>query len=215
MRVNVAVDGAALPQLKCIPPRLRVFGQRNPGQIALPALVCLSTTVKSEVHSRTGSGQVPYIMTLKSNLLMLALTAMLAACGGQKNESGGQIGNHVETPPEEEETIWDLFSGNEDAKTQVEVNKYLWRASLELLDFLPIQSVDPYTGIITTGYGTPPGGGRAYRATIYIQDPALDARSLKVALLTRSGPVGADTERAVEDAILTRARQLRIQAGNL
>jgi hypothetical protein len=36
--------------------------------------------------------------------------------------------------------------------------------------------------VIVTGYGTPPGGGRAYRATIYVQDPALDARSLKVAL---------------------------------
>ncbi|NDH88966.1 MAG: DUF3576 domain-containing protein, partial [Actinobacteria bacterium] len=55
------------------------------------------------------------------------------------------------------------------------------------------------------------GGGRAYRATIYITDPALDARSLNLALLTRSGPVDPATVRAVEDAILTRARQLREQ----
>ena len=63
--------------------------------------------------------------------------------------------------------------------------------------------------MITTGYGTPPGGGTAYRATIYVSDPALDGRSLNVALATRSGPVAASTVRAVEDAILTRARQLR------
>ena len=31
------------------------------------------------------------------------------------------------------------------------------------------------TGVIVTDYGTPPGGGRAYRATILIQDAALDA----------------------------------------
>ena len=71
-------------------------------------------------------------------------------------------------------------------------------------------------GVIVTGYGTPPGSNRSYRATIYVQDPALDARSLKVALQARGGgAVPVDTQRAVEDAILTRARQLRIQDANL
>ncbi|WP_099910879.1 DUF3576 domain-containing protein [Puniceibacterium antarcticum] len=106
-------------------------------------------------------------------------------------------------------TIWDIFRERGDAATVGAVNKYLWNASLEVLNFLPVQSVDPFTGVITTGYGTPPGGGREYRATIYVSDPALDARSLNLALATRSGPVDAGTLRAVEDAILTRARQLR------
>jgi hypothetical protein len=62
-----------------------------------------------------------------------------------------------------------------------------------------------------TGYGTPPGGGRSYRATVLIDDPALDARSLNIALQTRGGgPVSRATARAVEDAILSRARELRI-----
>ncbi|WP_212522993.1 DUF3576 domain-containing protein [Actibacterium sp. MT2.3-13A] len=116
---------------------------------------------------------------------------------------------------EKRETIWDLFTQRDDPNTTVEVNKYLWKASLEVLNFLPIQSVDPFSGVIVTGYGTPPGGGRAYRATVYIQDPALDARSLKLALATRGGAVSPDTVRAVEDAILTRARQLRIQDSKL
>ncbi|MEL6607569.1 MAG: DUF3576 domain-containing protein [Pseudomonadota bacterium] len=97
----------------------------------------------------------------------------------------------------------------------VAVNRYLWRASLDVLSFLPIQSVDPFTGVIVTGFGTPPGGGRAYRATVLVQDPALDARSLKVSLVTRSGPASPATTRAVEDAILTRARQLRVGDGRL
>ncbi len=111
--------------------------------------------------------------------------------------------------------LFDLFRGGTDPNNTVEVNKYLWQASLEILDFLPIQSVDPFSGVIVTGYGTPPGGGRAYRATIYVQDPALDARSLKVALMTKGGPVDPATQRAVEDAILTRARELRIRDGKL
>ncbi|HRK43583.1 MAG TPA: DUF3576 domain-containing protein, partial [Gemmobacter sp.] len=105
---------------------------------------------------------------------------------------------------------------NADPNTTVEVNKYLWQASLEVLNFLPIESVDPFTGVIVTGYGAPPGGGRAYRATIYVSDPALDARSLKVSLQGRGGgAVSAETQRAVEDAILTRARQLRIRDSKL
>jgi hypothetical protein len=82
-------------------------------------------------------------------------------------------------------TIWDLFANNDNPNTTVEVNKYLWNASLDILSFLPIESVDPFTGVISTGYGTPPGSNRSYRATIYVQDPALDARSLKVALQAR------------------------------
>lgn len=97
----------------------------------------------------------------------------------------------------------------------VAVNRYLWAASLDVLNFLPVESVDPFTGVIVMGYGTPPGGSRAYRATVYITDPALDARALSVALQSRSGAVSAETQRAIEDAILSRARQIRIADGAL
>ena len=113
------------------------------------------------------------------------------------------------------ETIWDLFDNADDPNVTVGVNKYIWQAALEVLNFLPIESVDPFSGVIVTGFGTPPGGGTAYRATVYVQDPALDARSLKLALVSRGGPVSAETTRAVEDAILTRARQLRIRDSGL
>lgn len=116
---------------------------------------------------------------------------------------------------QERSTIWDLFQQTEDPNITIAVNKYLWVASMDVLNFLPIQSADPFTGVIVTGFGTPPGGGRAYRATIFVQDPALDARGLRIALQTRSGPASAETIRAIEDAILTRARQLRAADGRL
>lgn len=97
----------------------------------------------------------------------------------------------------------------------VAVNRYLWAATLDVLDFLPVQTADPFTGVISTGFGTPPGTTRAYRATVQVSDPALDARSLNVALQSRQGPVAVETERAITDAILTRARQLRIADGAL
>lgn len=113
------------------------------------------------------------------------------------------------------ESVWDLFTSREDPSTVLTVNRYIWTAALQTLDFLPIETVDPFSGVITTGFGTPPGGGRPYRATIAVTDAALDARSLNVAIVTRNGPASAETVRAVEDAILTRARQIRIRERGL
>lgn len=164
-------------------------------------------------------------MIARAARLMFAMTLCtgLAACGDSLRLGGSGGGNANDDPvvltgdeDRSESSIWDLFSNNENPNNTVAVNKYLWNASLEVLNFLPIQSVDPYTGVIVTGYGTPPGGGRSYRAAIKISDPALDARSLKLALQgPGGGAVEPGTVRAVEDAILTRARQLRIQDGKL
>jgi hypothetical protein len=145
--------------------------------------------------------------------LSTALCLTLAACGGGSFGSSpfGSLGFSGGGGPTNATQTAARARGAEN----VAVNRYLWAASLDVLNFLPIQSVDPFTGVIVTGYGTPPGGNRAYRATVYITDPALDARSLNVALATQSGPVAPETARAVEDAILSRARQLRIADGNL
>ena len=140
-------------------------------------------------------------------LRLVALCLPLAACGIGPNERGPE----ALADDREGSTLGDLFGVNDDPNTTIEVNRYLWTASLEVLDFLPLESADPFSGVLDFGFGVPPGGARAYRATVLVQDPALDARSLNVALATRAGPADPDTVRAVEDAILTRARQLRIR----
>lgn len=158
--------------------------------------------------------------------VMLLATASCGLTGNRGNRAP------VETPTSDEilaetaeregtargrsrSTLADLFKPRGDQGQIGAVNKYIWTASLEVLNFLPVETVDPFTGVITTGFGTPPGGGQAYRATILVNDPALDARSLNLALMTRSGPASASTVRAIEDAILTRARQLRARDAKL
>jgi hypothetical protein len=154
----------------------------------------------SGLFGSRNSNTVSSEATLRSKQAADAQRAALDASSARTNEG----------------TLWDLFTNSADPNTTVEVNKYIWNATLDILNFLPVQTVDPFTGVIVTGYGTPPGGGRAYRATVYIQDPALDARSLRLSLQTRGGgAVSRDTQRAVEDAILTRARQLRIRDSKL
>lgn len=150
-------------------------------------------------------------------ILALLLVGTLAACGGNRSSGTGSIDAPERLVSAEQDgdtvaggSILDLFRKAPE-QPEINVNRYIWSAALDVLNFLPVQSVDPFTGVFVTGFGTPPGGGTAYRATVKVSDPALDARSLNLALQTRGGrTVSKATQRAVEDAILSRARELRI-----
>ncbi|WP_045388086.1 DUF3576 domain-containing protein [Falsirhodobacter sp. alg1] len=157
--------------------------------------------------------------------LCCGLVVVVASCGNKESADAQRAALEAVKPYSNSDStigndnggdqIWDLFKNTDDPNVQIGVNKYIWTASMDVLSFLPIETVDPFSGVFTTGYGTPPGGGRSYRATVYVQDPALDARSLNVSLQTSGGAAVSDeTTRAVEDAILTRARQLRIADSN-
>ncbi|WP_284377802.1 DUF3576 domain-containing protein [Amylibacter marinus] len=128
---------------------------------------------------------------------------LLTACGE------GTTAPQEPKAEEKEARIQDLFL-RPDASVSVVVNKYLWNASLDVLNFLPVESADPFTGVLSFGYGRAPGSGTAYRATVLVSGPALDARSLRVSVQTRGGTASAETQRQIENAILTRARQIRI-----
>jgi hypothetical protein len=154
-------------------------------------------------------------------LIPTALCIVLAGCGGGK--SGSLLKGTGEEPDlalgvestTEKGTIWELFSNADNPNVSIGVNKYIWNATLDVLSFLPVEAADPFSGVIVMGWGRPSGSGRSFRATVYIQDPALDARSLRVALVSKSGPANRDTIRAIEDAILTRARQMRVADSKL
>ena len=145
--------------------------------------------------------------------LLFTLAAIVSACS---NSSGlGNLGtvtpkalSDTANEADSRSTIWDAFNANT-SQTSVKVNRYIWQASIEILNFMPIEHIDPFSGVIVMGYGTPPGGATAYRAVVHISEPALDARTLRVALATRNGAADAETMRALEDAILSRARQIR------
>ena len=148
---------------------------------------------------------------LKVNFwVALATFPILVACSsGSSNSDDTAIKPRaLASEGDSRSTIWDVT--NRDLKTTpVKVNRYIWQASLEVLDFMPIETIDPFSGVIVMGYGTPPGGKTKYEATVLVTEPALDARTLRVSLRTPSGPADPETMRALEDAILSRARQLR------
>lgn len=100
------------------------------------------------------------------------------------------------------------------------VNSFLWRASLDTMSFMPLVSADPFGGVIITDWYSPPETpDDRFKMQIYILDRRLRADGLKVAVFrqqrkTSAGwvdaSVDADTAIQLENAILTRARQLRL-----
>ena len=103
----------------------------------------------------------------------------------------------------------------------VAVNSFLWRASLDTLSFMPLAAADPFGGVIITDWYTPPETpDRRFKANVYILDRDLRADGIRVTLFqqrreTNGGwvdtAVEEKTARNLEDAILTRARQLRVE----
>jgi len=101
----------------------------------------------------------------------------------------------------------------------VGVNSYLWHATLDTLAFMPLASADPFGGVIITDwYSSPDDANERVKITIYILDRRLRADGIRVAVFrqTRSNegwvdaPVNSETATKLEDAILTRARELRL-----
>jgi len=100
------------------------------------------------------------------------------------------------------------------------VNAYLWRAALDTLAFMPLASADPFGGVINTDwYVNPEKPDERFKATVYILDTRLRADGLNVTVFKEvsngSGgwtpsPTSDQTATDIENAILTRARQLRL-----
>lgn len=101
-----------------------------------------------------------------------------------------------------------------------QVNGYLWQATLEVLRFMPFASTDSAGGtIVTDWYTNPQTSDERMKVRVNIVDSKLRADVLHVAvsrqLLGQNGqwvdvPVQQSTVAGIEDAILARARQIRI-----
>jgi hypothetical protein len=99
------------------------------------------------------------------------------------------------------------------------VNAYLWRATLDTLSFLPLASADPYGGVVITDwYANPSKADERLKATVYILDTRLRADGISAAVFRETlvggawvpASVSPDTNIALENAILAKARQLRL-----
>ncbi len=114
-----------------------------------------------------------------------------------------------------------LFGGKKSSGTAgggVPVNAYLWRASLDTVSFMPLASADPFGGVIITDwYSNPKAPDERFKLVVYIVSRELMANGVKVAVFKQTrengvwvaAPVEPGAAVKIEDAILTRAQQIR------
>lgn len=129
--------------------------------------------------------------------LCLAATATLAGCGGKERAAPEVAASRV---------------------TTIGVNSYLWRASLDALQFMPLLQADSAGGVIVTDWYTNPANpGERVKVSVTILDQDLRADALRIGASREvasggawtAAPVQAATVQKLEDIILTRARDLR------
>ena len=97
-------------------------------------------------------------------------------------------------------------------------NPYLWRASLDTMENLPLVKADPFGGTIIYDWKSYEGSmDERIKATVYILDSRLRADGVKVSVFRQVNQDGAwvdaevdgDTAIQLENAILIRARNLK------
>ncbi|WP_032112880.1 DUF3576 domain-containing protein [Candidatus Paracaedibacter symbiosus] len=109
------------------------------------------------------------------------------------------------------------------ATTGMRVNPYLWQASLDVLSFIPLASADANGGIIITEwYSAPQKLAERVKVIARVNDRQLRADAITIIIhkqiRSKNGEwVNAAVEPSVvtdmEDIILTKARQLKVRAG--
>ena len=113
-------------------------------------------------------------------------------------------------------------SGNNQQQTTtvgIPINPFLWRASLEVVDFMPLASADPFGGIIITDwYSTVSNENERCKLNIFINGIELKTQNLKVTSFCQlyknqkwinTNP-NIENDTVLENAILNKAKKLKL-----
>ena len=141
--------------------------------------------------------------------LAVAASLVLTGCGSDSDDSDVDSGSTAITSQGGGRTLG--------------VNSFLWHATLDTLRFMPLASADPFGGVVITDwYSAPEAPTERLKVTVYILDRSLRADGLKIAVFRQTqsngtwsdAQVSADTATKLENAILTRARELRLASNH-
>tara|TARA_R110001592_G_scaffold168996_3_gene405429 strand:+ start:8109 stop:8648 length:540 start_codon:yes stop_codon:yes gene_type:complete len=118
-------------------------------------------------------------------------------------------------------SLWGDSDNSDNSGGALGVNSFLWRATLDTIAFMPVSTADPFGGVILTDWhSTEEAPNERFKLNVYILGRTLRADGIRVAVFSQTKDQGGQwrdtavpeqTGTKIEDAILTRARQLRRQ----
>ncbi len=159
-------------------------------------------------------------------ITLAAIACLLAACSSDNTEQtmAPTTSTSTSNSSSSGSWFWPFGGGSSDDQQaadmpQLGVNSYLWRATLDTLNFMPLASADPVGGVVISDwYAAPEKPDEHMKVTVYILDKRLRADAVKVSVFRQiraangwtDAAVNNDTGIKLENAILARARELRL-----
>jgi len=131
---------------------------------------------------------------------------------------GGLLGNKAEYN----------FLGKQNNNSQqtttvgMPINPYLWKASLETINFMPLSSTDPFAGtMITDWYTVESTLNERCKLNVFIKGLELKTENLEVLSFCQilknnqwvNMPSNIDDNRKLENVILNKAKKLKLSSG--
>lgn len=163
---------------------------------------------QGEIIRRSGT---PFNLTTDKDLAMSDAENRLRTGGGLLGKKGSIS----------------LFGKDKETSTQttnigMPVNPYLWKASLNTIDFMPLSSTDPFAGtIITDWYTAENSQGERCKLNIFINGKDLKTDNLKVSAFCQklendqwvNMPSKPEENIRLENIILNEAKKIKLSTG--
>ena len=162
-------------------------------------------------------------------LVAIGLAAIAAGCADNPNI---QLDRDTRTTEERRNDVGQLLGGDvvlfstapdrdiDGGETGVAVNSFLWRAALDTVSFMPIAAADPFGGVILTDWFAPAETpDERFKLNVLVLTRQLRADGITVSVFRQTrddkgewvdSAVDPETARSIENAVLNRARQLRV-----
>lgn len=162
-------------------------------------------------------------------ILTSVMLILLAACSGGFQGEADYPKNRDQL---EEERVGKLtgedgivlFGGKKKSSGDgINVNSYLWRATLDTIHFMPLISADPFGGVILTDwYQLNANSKERIKLNIYILGSELRSDAIRVTVFKQKNESGKWVDikggetfgEEIENKILLRAREIKVASPN-
>ena len=157
------------------------------------------------------------------NILLITILLMISSCSNYKSVFSNKVNGETQKPLLVlEDTSKDVLLSkiiNPQNLDNVNVNGYLWRATLNILSVAPLISTDALSGtIITDWYANKNIQNQRLKITVYINSNELKSESIKIKVEIQifknniwSQPLtNKSLATQIEDSILNEARNLKL-----
>ena len=172
-------------------------------------------TAEDARKAKLMSGSVDEIIA-KSGTTFRSTESAMKDAKNRLNTGGGLMG---EKPMSTDALLNGDKNNISTATIGLPINAILWRSSLDIINFMPLSSADPFAGVIITDWYSPQKDTKERcKVNIFIKGKELKSSNLKVNSFCQNlnnnlwidMPIDEKNNLQIENAILNKAKKLKL-----